>query len=114
LNTNYQFEYSPEAKKDRENFNNYQLDQIDKAIRKVSRNPLPQYEGGYGKALGHQQGRDLSGCCKIVLMKLGIRVVYELVRTETTMEIIVVAARSDGEVYDIAAKRIAERDGAGD
>jgi len=30
-----------------------------------------------------------------VLKKFGVRVVYELVRTETTMEIIVVAARAD-------------------
>jgi mRNA interferase RelE/StbE len=114
LNTNYQFEFSPEAEKDMEKFNNFQKDQIDKAIRKVSKNPLPQNEGGYGKPLGHKHGVNLTGCCKIVLKRLGIRVVYKLIRTDELMLIIVVAARSDSEVYDIAANRIAEREVAGD
>ncbi|MCL2095444.1 MAG: type II toxin-antitoxin system RelE/ParE family toxin [Oscillospiraceae bacterium] len=102
----YRIKYSDEAKKDRKAFNNYQLEQIDKAVLKVSKNPLPQNEGGYGKPLGHKQGRNLTGLCKIVLKKLGIRVVYELVRKGDIMEIIVIAARNDEEVYDIALKRI--------
>jgi mRNA interferase RelE/StbE len=109
LNTNYRIKYTPEASNDYEKFNNFQKDQIDKAVLKVSQNPLPQNEGGYGKPLGNKQGRNLTGCCKIVLKKLGIRVVYELIRKGKTMEIIVVAARADEEVYDIAAKRISER-----
>jgi len=71
----------------------------------VAQNPLPQNEGGYGKPLGNKQGKNLTGFCKIILMKLGIRVVYELIRTDEIMEIIVIAARADEEVYDIAAKR---------
>jgi len=43
------------------------------------------------------------------IKKLGIRVVYELIRKDDSMEIIVVAARADDEVYDIAAKRISEK-----
>jgi hypothetical protein len=39
------------------------------------------------------------------LKKLGVRIVYKLIRTETIMQIIVIAARADGEVYEIAAKR---------
>ena len=66
---------------------------------------MPQNEGGYGKPLGNRGGRNLTGLCKITLKKLGIRVVYELVRTEAAMEIVVVAARADEEVYDIAARR---------
>jgi len=106
LNTNYQVEFSDEAKKDRESFNKSQRVQINRAIEKVSQNPLPQNEGGYGKPLGNKQGRNLTGYCKIVLKGLGIRVVYKLIRTETTMKIIVIAARADEDVYDIAAKRI--------
>jgi len=102
---NYRVKYSPEAEEDFEKFNNFQKDQIDKAILKVSQNPLPQNEGGYGKPLGNKQGRNLTGLCKITLMKLGIRVVYELIRKNNIMEIIVIAARPDEEVYDIAAKR---------
>ena len=102
----WKLRYSEEADEDIKRFNKSQKYQIEKAIDKVKQNPLPQNEGGYGKPLGNKQGRNLAGYCKIVLKNLGIRVVYELVRTETTMEIIVVAARADEEVYDIAAKRI--------
>ena len=106
MNMNSHIEYSPESRNDIENFNKFQQQQIRKAIEKVAKNPLPQNEGGYGKPLGNKRGRNLTGCLKIVLMKLGIRVVYKLIRTETTMEIIVIAARGDEEVYDMAAKRI--------
>jgi len=103
---NYIYEYSDDAKKDLAEFNKSQIAQIEKAIEKVLTNPLPQNEGGYGKPLGNKQGKNLTGLCKIKLKKLGIRVIYELVRKDEIMEIIVVAARADEEVYDIAAKRI--------
>ena len=102
----YNYQYSDEAKKDMKNFNKSQTIQIEKAIEKVSANPLPQNEGGLGKPLGNKQGLNLTGLCKIVLKKLGIRVVYKLVRTDEFMEIIVVAARADEEVYKIAAQRV--------
>ena len=105
MNMNYRIDYSDEAKKDRKVFNNYQLDQIDKAIRKVSKNPLPQNEGGYGKPLGNKLGNNLTGHCKIVLMRLGISVVYKLIRIDEIMKIVVISIRSDNEVYDIAVKR---------
>jgi len=102
----YSYKYSPEAEKDLDNFNKSQIEQITNALRKVVQNPLPQNEGGYGKPLGNKQGRNLTGLCKVVLKKLGIRVVYELIRKNNMMEIIVVAARKDEEVYKIASKRI--------
>lgn len=76
-----------------------------KVIEKVSQNPLPVSEGGYGKPLGNKQGNNLTGLCKIKLLREGIRVIYALIRTETSMKIIVIAARADDEVYEIAAKR---------
>jgi mRNA interferase RelE/StbE len=103
---NYRIKYADEAKKDRNEFNKSQRQQIDRAILKVAQNPLPQNEGGYGKPLGNKRGRNLTGLCKIVLKNLGIRVVYELIRRDDIMEIIVIAARADEEVYDIAAKRM--------
>ena len=105
MNTKYSYEYSDEAKQDMEGFHQSEQRQIEKAIQKVVNNPLPQSEGGYGKPLGNKQGRNLTGLCKIVLMKLGIRVVYKLIRTDAIMQVIVVAARADEEVYDIAAER---------
>jgi len=102
----YTIDYSDEAKQDLKGFNKSQESQIVKSIRKVAQNPFPQNEGGYGKPLGNKRGRNLTGYLKIKFVKLGVRVVYKLVRTETIMKIIVIAARSDDEVYEIAAKRI--------
>ena len=101
----YEIDYSDEAKQDLKGFNKSQENRIVKAIRRVALNPLPQNEGGYGKPLGNKQGKNLTGLCKIVLMQMGIRVVYKLIRTETVMKIIVIAARADDEVYDMADKR---------
>lgn len=98
--------FTDEAKKDYDALGSVAINQVDKAIRKVSQNPLPQSEGGYGKPLGRKQGKNLTGLLKIKLKKLGIRVVYKLIRTDEIMKIVVVAARADDEVYDIAAKRI--------
>ena len=98
--------FTDEAKKDYKVIDPAVLNQVDKAIRKVSQNPLPESEGGYGKPLGNKRGRNLTGLLKIKLKKLGIRVVYKLIRTDEVMKIIVVAARADDEVYELASKRI--------
>jgi mRNA interferase RelE/StbE len=50
-------------------------------------------------------GIDLTGCYKIKLRKQGIRVVYKLVRSEDAVRVIVIAARTDGIVYKLAAQR---------
>lgn len=79
---------------------------IQKALRKVASNPLPQHEGGYGKPLGHHNGSNLSGLLKIILRNDGVRVVYQLERTATQMTIIVIGVRDDAFVYEEAARRI--------
>ncbi len=76
-----------------------------KALKKVSQNPLPDFEGGYGKPLANQNGRELAGFLKIKLKKSGVRVVYKLQRTETEMLVVVVGMREDSEVYREALKR---------
>jgi len=93
--------FSEEAEKDRAALDGSVQAQVDKVIYKVAQNPLPKSEGGYGTPL---RG-NLAGLCRIKLLKLGIRVVYKLVRTEASMKIIVIAARADDEVYEMAAKR---------
>ena len=97
--------YTDDAQKDLRELDGSQRKAVFKAIGKVSQNPLPASEGGYGKPLGNKAGNDLTGLCKIKLLREGIRVVYALIRTETAMKIVVVAARSDNEVYELAAKR---------
>ena len=98
-------EFTTEAQKDMRDLSHTQRFQINKAIIKVSKNPLPNSEGGYGKPLGNKGATNLTGLLKIKLLKLGIRVVYKLVRVDEVMKVIVVAARADDEVYDIASKR---------
>ena len=101
----WNYKYSSGADEDLSKFNAFQQRQITKAVEKVSKNPLPQNEGGLGKPLGNKQGLNLTGLCKITLKQLGIRIVYELIRTDEFMEIVVIAARADEEVYHIAAQR---------
>lgn len=97
-----------EAKKDLKSLDNSQRIQVVKSIDKVSKNPLPNFEGGYGKPLGNKLNNNLTGYFKIKLLKLGIRVVYGLVREQGIMKIIVISIREDDTVYEIAIDRIDE------
>jgi len=107
---NWKVEYLPEAVKDLKNLGGNQRIQVLKSIKKVQTNPLPVNEGGYGKPLGNKNGSNLSGFLKIKLRDAGIRVVYKIVTTETQMLVIVIGARADDEVYDIAGRRIEKYD----
>ncbi|WEV41502.1 hypothetical protein OZX57_05565 [Bifidobacterium sp. ESL0682] len=77
-----------------------------KAIHKVSDNPLPFTEGGYGKPLGHKRNNDLTGLLKVKLRGDGIRIVYSLERVNETMTVVIVGVRDDETVYREAAKRL--------
>lgn len=101
-------QYLKDAKKDLLLLDNSQRLQVIKAIDKVLENPLSNYEGGKGKPLGNKNGNNLTGYYKIKLLKLGIRIVYELIRENGIMKIIVISIREDDEVYKIATKRINE------
>ena len=95
-------EYLREALEDIKKLDHGQRAQVVKAMQKVSINPLPYTEGGYGKPLG----TNLTGFCKIKLRGSGLRVVYQVVREDKLMRIIVVSARADDTVYLIAQKRL--------
>ncbi len=102
----YKITYSKEARKDRAALDNSIGILVDKVLEKVSQNPLPKSEGGYGEPLGNKHGFDLTGLYKIKLKKAGIRIIYRLIRENDTMRIIVIAARADDEVYKITAQRL--------
>ena len=102
---NWSVEFLPEAQKDFDALAGNQRLLVAKAIKKVQQNPVSIYEGGYGKPLGSKGGTDLSGLFKIKLKAAGLRIVYKLIRTETEMLIVVIGARADDEVYQIAEKR---------
>ena len=103
---NWELIFLPEAVKDLKKFDRSQQLLILKSIKKVQTNPLPIYEGGYGKPLGNKGGNKLTGFLKIKLKDAGIRVVYKLIKTKTQMMIVVIGARADDEVYEAADKRI--------
>lgn len=98
-------EFLEEAKKDMKKLERSASIQVLKGIQKISRNPLPVQEGGYGKPLGNKNGANLTNLLKIKFRDLGIRVVYKVERVEDVMKIIVVSARTDEQVYREAAKR---------
>ncbi len=103
---NWTLKYLPEAKDDLNALAGNQRILVAKAIEKVRQNPVSIYEGGYGKPLGNRNDSDLAGFLKIKLRGAGLRVVYKVVKTETEMLVIVIGARADDEVYQIAGKRI--------
>ncbi len=101
----WHIEYIKAAEKDLLALDRSQQLQVLKAIEKVSVNPLPINEGGLGKPLGSHSGNNLSGYLKIKLLKLGIRVVYQVVREDSVMKIIVISVRDDETVYKLARDR---------
>ncbi len=98
-------EFLEEAQKDMKKLDHSIQIQVLKGIQKVSQNPLPVREGGYGKPLGNKNGSNLTNLLKIKFLDLGIRVVYKIERIEDVMKIIVVSARTDEQVYKEAARR---------
>lgn len=103
---NWDITYLPEALDDLRRLDGSQRILIRKAIQKVSSNPLPETEGGYGKLLGNKNNTNLSGFLKIKLGGARLRVVYKLIRVQNQMLIIVIGAREEAEAYEDAYKRI--------
>lgn len=101
----WRIEFLEEAQKDMKKLDRSSVIQVLKEIKKVSQNPLPTMEGGYGKPLENKRGTNLTNLLKIKFRDLGIRVVYKLERIDDMMVIIVVSARTDEQVYLEAAKR---------
>lgn len=102
----WEIEYLPQAAEDFDRLDGSQKKLVIKALTKVAQNPLPDYEGGYGKPLENTENVKLSGLLKIKLKSTGIRIVYKLQRIDTKMQIIVIGLRADNAVYFEAAKRI--------
>ena len=104
--TEWIVEYIPEAENDLKKLDKSQQLLVLKAIQKVSQNPLPKTEGGYGKALGNHLTSKLAGYMKTKLVKAGIRIVYKLLYSDKKVNIIIISIRDDETVYKMATKRI--------
>lgn len=96
--------YTKPAAADLDKLDNSARIQVLKAIKKVSENPLPRPHG-YGKPLGNHNSSDLTGFLKIKLKQTGLRIVYDLVKTDNIMRIIIISIRDDEAVYKEAEKR---------
>ncbi len=103
-------EFLPEALQDMEKLDHSVQVLVVKGIKKVSQNPLPNSQGGYGKPLGSHSGNDLTNLLKIKFRDIGIRVIYKVVYDGSVMKIIVISARSDSQVYKEAARRRRKND----
>lgn len=101
----WQIEFLEEAQNDLRKLDGSVKVQVLKGIRKVSQNPLPTNEGGYGKPLGSKSNSNLTGLLKIKFRDLGIRVVYKAEVINGIMKVVIISARSDDEVYKQAALR---------
>ncbi len=103
----WKIKYHPLAEKELSELDGSVRKIVLKGIIKVASNPKPQNEGGYGKPLGNKNSSNLTGLLKIKFRDIGIRVVYKLMEDEKTHEmyILVIAARTDNEVYNLAGRR---------
>ena len=103
----WQIKYHPLAEEELSKLDGSVRKIVLKGIIKVASNPRAQNEGGYGKPLGNKNGNDLTGLLKIKYRDIGIRVVYKLIEDRITHEmyILVISARADNEVYNLAGKR---------
>lgn len=102
----WSIELHDKAVKDLHKLDNAQRKQAFKAIKKVAQNPLPDFEGGYGKPLSNRAKSQLAGYYKIKLRTSGLRVVYGIAREQQIMKVVVVSIRDDQTVYKIAEQRI--------
>ena len=84
----WSIEFLEEAEKDMKKLDHSAQIQVLKGISKVSQNPLPAEEGGYGKPLGNKSGTNLTNFLKIKFRDLGIRVVYKVERVNGIMKIL--------------------------
>lgn len=96
-----------EAKKDYRKLDGSIRKQVVAGILKVAEAPLPS-PNGYGKPLGNKNGNNLTGFFKIKYKAIGIRVVYTLVPSKATMNIVVISERDDNYCYDLASKLYAK------
>ncbi|MCL2082546.1 MAG: type II toxin-antitoxin system RelE/ParE family toxin [Oscillospiraceae bacterium] len=102
---NWTLKYLPDALDDLKKLGGSVCPQVFKGIVKVQQNPLPRARGGYGEPLGNKRGNNLTGLYKIKFRSIGVRAVYALEETNSTMTIIVISLRADNEVYKVAEHR---------
>ena len=98
--------FLPEARKDMHKLEGNQARIVANALERVSDNPLPRNEGGYGIPLGMKGNINLTGFMEIKMRGADLRVIYKLIRTEKEMQIVIIGVHEDDRVYKQAQERI--------
>ena len=70
---NYKLSFIKEAIQDYKSLDGSQRKIVDKALKRILINPLPNTEGGYGKPLSNLSDSKLAGLMKIKLKSSGLR-----------------------------------------
>ncbi|MGF0095345.1 type II toxin-antitoxin system RelE family toxin [Peptoniphilus sp. SGI.035] len=105
---NYKLSFINEAIEDYKSLDGSQRKVVDKALKRILLNPLPNTQGGYGKPLSNLSNSKLAGLMKIKLKSSGLRIVYKLEQLDNEVLIIIIGARSESKVYKDAEKRVAK------
>ena len=98
--------FLPEAEEDFDKLDGSQKIIVRKALAKIEQNPLPSYEGGYGKPLGNKGGKNLSNFLKVTIKGADIRIVYQTIHIDEMVIVIIIATREDFEVDEEAFARV--------
>lgn len=93
--------YLREAMKDMERLDGSVRLYVRKAVKKLETAPED-----FGKALGRKRDWNLTGLREVKLRDAGIRIIYEVRRTDAELWIIVVGVRADEEAYKLADRRL--------
>jgi mRNA interferase RelE/StbE len=100
--------YFEKAEKELAELDKSQRVGIAKKIDEVLKNPLPKTTGARGIPLGNKAGTKLANCLEVKHRGLGLRAIYQLLRSREDMYVFVVSKREDNEAYKIAEKRLPE------
>ncbi|MGX7415122.1 type II toxin-antitoxin system RelE family toxin [Aerococcus christensenii] len=106
----YKLAFIKEALNDYQKLDGSQRILVDKALKRILLNPLPQQEGGYGKPLANRFQTKLTGLMKVKLKRSGLRIIYRLERHEYQLLVIIIGARADSQIYKEAQRRIAKQE----
>lgn len=104
----YKLVFIREAISDYKGLDGSQRKVVDKALKRILLNPLPNTEGGYGKPLANLSTSKLSGLMKIKIKSSGLRIIYRLEKAHKEILVIIIGARDDLKVYKDAEKRLSK------
>ena len=105
---NYTLPLIKEAIQDYKALDGSQRKIVDKSLKRILVNHLPNTERGYGKPLSNLSDSKLAGLMRIKLKSSGLRIVYKLEKSDDEVLVIIIGTRAESKVYKDAEKRVAK------